>query len=69
MICSTICLFVFTITWCRLEDINLVAGGWGQSSAWLKGRFQINGAGVKIGGVEPLLAYEINASVTLWWWR
>jgi len=29
--------------------------------------FQINEDGVKVGGVESLLAYKINALVTEWW--
>lgn len=44
MICNTICWFVLTISLCELEDINLVAGGWGWSSTCLKGRlFQMDG--------------------------
>lgn len=52
LICNTICWFVLTISLCKLEDINLLAGGWGQSSTWLKGRLlQITEDRVKVGGV------------------
>lgn len=67
-ICNTICRFVLAISLCKLEDINLVVGGWGQSSTRLNGRlFQIDEDGVEVGGVESFLAYKINASVTVWW--
>lgn len=47
---------------------TIIAGGWGQSSTWLKGRLcQIAEDRLKVGGVGSLLAYKINALVTVWW--